>query len=156
MPIPYLLFYRKLHAHQKPEVHHLLRVVATRCYRSEAQEIFRKGQQDQPIPEPWTHRATPALRALYRWYPACDAQYTSKAKQDGSLGRHWRGSRSILHNGPMCGRVIQSSGPLRYAIVDGLNVRDSRAHNYPPRLERRAQPRATGHPAQPQDRRSLA
>ena len=33
----------------------------------------------------------------------------------------------------MCGRVIQSSGPLRYAIVDGINVRDSRFHNYPPR-----------------------
>jgi len=33
----------------------------------------------------------------------------------------------------MCGRVIQSSGPLRYAIVDGVNVRDSRVHNYPPR-----------------------
>jgi hypothetical protein len=33
----------------------------------------------------------------------------------------------------MCGRVLQSSGPLRYAIVDGMNVRDSRVHNYPPR-----------------------
>jgi hypothetical protein len=33
----------------------------------------------------------------------------------------------------MCGRVIQSSGPLRYAIVDGMNLRDSRVHNYPPR-----------------------
>src|SRR5262245_33449644 len=33
----------------------------------------------------------------------------------------------------MCGRVIQSSAPLRYAIVDGMNVRDSRFHNYPPR-----------------------
>ena len=33
----------------------------------------------------------------------------------------------------MCGRVIQSSGPLRYAIVDGMNVRDSRVHYYPPR-----------------------
>ena len=33
----------------------------------------------------------------------------------------------------MCGRVIHSSGPLRYAIVDGMNVRDSRVHNYPPR-----------------------
>jgi putative SOS response-associated peptidase YedK len=33
----------------------------------------------------------------------------------------------------MCGRVIQSSGPLRYAIVDGMNVRNSRMHNYPPR-----------------------
>jgi putative SOS response-associated peptidase YedK len=32
----------------------------------------------------------------------------------------------------MCGRVIQSSGPLRYAIVDGMNVRDSRLNNYPP------------------------
>ena len=28
---------------------------------------------------------------------------------------------------------IQSGGPLRYAIVDGMNVRDSRVHNYPPR-----------------------
>jgi hypothetical protein len=27
--------------------------------------------------------------------------------------------------------MIQSSGTLRYAIVDGLNVRDSRVHNYP-------------------------
>ena len=33
----------------------------------------------------------------------------------------------------MCGRIIQSSAPLRYAIVDGMNVRDSRVHNYPPR-----------------------
>jgi putative SOS response-associated peptidase YedK len=33
----------------------------------------------------------------------------------------------------MCGRVIQSSEPLRYAIVDGMNVRDSSVHNYPPR-----------------------
>jgi putative SOS response-associated peptidase YedK len=33
----------------------------------------------------------------------------------------------------MCGRVIQSSGPLRYAIVDGMNVRQDRLHNYPPR-----------------------
>jgi putative SOS response-associated peptidase YedK len=33
----------------------------------------------------------------------------------------------------MCGRVIQSSGPLRYAIVDGMNVCNSRVHNYPSR-----------------------
>jgi putative SOS response-associated peptidase YedK len=33
----------------------------------------------------------------------------------------------------MCVRVIQSSGPIRYAIVDGIDVRDSRIHNYPPR-----------------------
>src|SRR3954451_369861 len=32
----------------------------------------------------------------------------------------------------MCGRVIQSSEPLAFAIVDGMNVRDSRLHN-PPR-----------------------
>src|SRR5262249_19576795 len=31
-----------------------------------------------------------------------------------------------------CIVVIQSWGP-RYAIVDGLNVRDSRVHSYPPR-----------------------
>jgi SOS response associated peptidase (SRAP) len=33
----------------------------------------------------------------------------------------------------MCGRVFQSGGPLRYAIVEGMNVRDSRVSNYPPR-----------------------
>jgi putative SOS response-associated peptidase YedK len=37
------------------------------------------------------------------------------------------------HVTPMCGRVIQSSSPTHYAIVDGMNVRDSRIHNYPPR-----------------------
>ena len=37
------------------------------------------------------------------------------------------------HIAIMCGRVVQSSGPIRYAIVDGINVRDSRVHNYPPR-----------------------
>jgi putative SOS response-associated peptidase YedK len=33
----------------------------------------------------------------------------------------------------MCGRVIQSSAPIRLAILDGLDARDSRVHNYPPR-----------------------
>jgi putative SOS response-associated peptidase YedK len=33
----------------------------------------------------------------------------------------------------MRGRVIQSSGPLRYAILEGMDVRDTRVHNYPPR-----------------------
>ena len=28
----------------------------------------------------------------------------------------------------MCGRVLQSSAPIRYGIVDGTNVRDSRAY----------------------------
>ena len=33
----------------------------------------------------------------------------------------------------MCGRVIQGSAPIRLAIVEGMDVRDSRIHNYPPR-----------------------
>jgi putative SOS response-associated peptidase YedK len=33
----------------------------------------------------------------------------------------------------MCGRVIQSSEPLSYGIVEGMDARDSRVHNYPPR-----------------------
>ena len=33
----------------------------------------------------------------------------------------------------MCGRVIQASAPLRYGIVGGLDVRDSRLPNYPRR-----------------------
>ena len=30
----------------------------------------------------------------------------------------------------MCGRVIQSSGPLRLGIVESLDTRDSRVHNF--------------------------
>ena len=43
----------------------------------------------------------------------------------------YRSANGYIH--AMCGRVIQSSGLLHYAIVDGMNVRDSRVHNYPPR-----------------------
>ena len=32
----------------------------------------------------------------------------------------------------MCGRVIQSSAPIGLAIVEGMDVRDSRVHNYSP------------------------
>jgi len=32
----------------------------------------------------------------------------------------------------MCGRITQSSGPLDYALVEGMNVRDSRFANRPP------------------------
>jgi putative SOS response-associated peptidase YedK len=39
----------------------------------------------------------------------------------------------LAYMSAMCGRVIQSSGPLKLAIVDGLNVRDSRLTNHPPR-----------------------
>jgi hypothetical protein len=51
------------------------------------------------------------------------------------LGRlHWIIYKDAAHYiAAMCGGVIQSSGPLRYAIVDGMSVRDSRMHNYPPR-----------------------
>jgi putative SOS response-associated peptidase YedK len=33
----------------------------------------------------------------------------------------------------MCGRVVQSSGPLRLAIVDGLDVSDNRLGHVPSR-----------------------
>jgi putative SOS response-associated peptidase YedK len=34
----------------------------------------------------------------------------------------------------MCARIIQARGPVRYAIVDGLDVRYSRLSNYPRRF----------------------
>lgn len=34
----------------------------------------------------------------------------------------------------MCGRIIQASGPLRYSLVEGLDVRDSRLGNLPRRF----------------------
>jgi putative SOS response-associated peptidase YedK len=33
----------------------------------------------------------------------------------------------------MCGRIIQAAGPLRYQLVEGLDVRDSRLSNIPHR-----------------------
>jgi putative SOS response-associated peptidase YedK len=33
----------------------------------------------------------------------------------------------------MCGRIIQKSSPLRLAVVEGLDVSDSRMGNIPPR-----------------------
>jgi putative SOS response-associated peptidase YedK len=33
----------------------------------------------------------------------------------------------------MCGRVIQSSGPVRYGVLAGMDPRDTCVHNYPPR-----------------------
>jgi SOS response associated peptidase (SRAP) len=60
--------------------------------------------------------------------------FRSLANADYLHGLH--GLARMLSNGYMsimCGRVIQSSGPLRYTIVDGMGVRDSRVHNYPPR-----------------------
>jgi putative SOS response-associated peptidase YedK len=33
----------------------------------------------------------------------------------------------------MCGRVIQSSGPVSYGILAGMDPRATRVHNYPPR-----------------------
>jgi putative SOS response-associated peptidase YedK len=38
-----------------------------------------------------------------------------------------------LREDKMCGRISQASGPIRLAIVDGLNVVDSRYANMPPR-----------------------
>jgi putative SOS response-associated peptidase YedK len=43
------------------------------------------------------------------------------------------GHRPRLYMLAMCGRVIQARGPLNYALVDGLNLRDSRLDNYPRR-----------------------
>src|SRR5687767_12581382 len=40
-----------------------------------------------------------------------------------AIARYWR----------MCGRIIQASGLLRYALVDGLDVPDTRMTNFPPR-----------------------
>ena len=51
----------------------------------------------------------------------------------GDGGRHDCFVKADPHITIMCGRVIQSSTPFRLAIVEGLGVRNSRVHNYPPR-----------------------
>jgi putative SOS response-associated peptidase YedK len=56
----------------------------------------------------------------------------------------------------MCRRVIQSSSPIRYGLVDGLDVRDSRVHNYPPRWNAAPSQDLQVNPAQSPDQPSLA
>jgi putative SOS response-associated peptidase YedK len=52
------------------------------------------------------------------------------AKQSGAAVARTLPNAYIPH---MCGRVIQSSGPLHYALVEGMNMRESRMYNYPRR-----------------------
>jgi hypothetical protein len=48
----------------------------------------------------------------------------------------------------LCGRVIQSSGPLRYGIVEGMDVSGEPCAQLSAPLECRAEPRPAGSPAQ--------
>ena len=41
--------------------------------------------------------------------------------------------RRQRHIAIMCGRVIQSSRPIRYGVVEGMDMRDSHTHNYLPK-----------------------
>jgi hypothetical protein len=50
---------------------------------------------------------------------------------DATNDAGWRDDRCIPTFCP-CAGVIQSSGPLRHGIVDGLDVREARVHNFPP------------------------
>jgi hypothetical protein len=42
------------------------------------------------------------------------------------------GCEALYHLGRVW-RVIQSRSPIRYALFDGMDVRDNRVHYYPPR-----------------------
>jgi SOS response associated peptidase (SRAP) len=69
-------------------------------------------------------RQRSALSSRHLHWPAVSHCDVSR-RQVANL---WR-----MHMRCMCGRVVQSSGPLHYAMVDGMNVRDSRVANQPPR-----------------------
>src|SRR5439155_4409578 len=73
-------------------------------------------------------------RGLTDFFVASKAARSNSVRAGCSTARHGL-ARALTDDyiRAMCGRVIQSGGPLRYAIVDGMNVRDSRVHNYPPR-----------------------
>jgi hypothetical protein len=61
----------------------------------------------------------------------CDAAILARRSTLPSERSGWHHSDGQYIRALMCGRVIQSSGPLRYAIVDRINVCDSRVHNDP-------------------------
>ena len=109
----------------------------------------RGNDLSTPVPE----FGFPGLKPGDRWClcaPPPAGGTRGEAGASRGLARYPRGRTGLLLarrskapcNGPsvarhyisaMCGRVIQSSAPIRLAIVDGLDVRDSRVHNYPPR-----------------------
>ena len=77
------------------------------------------------------HRQT--ARGLTDFFVASKAARSNSARAGCSTAGNGLASALIDdYIRAMCGRVIQSGGPLRYAIVDGMNIRDSRVHNYPP------------------------
>jgi hypothetical protein len=85
-----------------------------------------------PIPRP-TWLSSPEAHWRWRRYwhsarPLCRASTLLRLGCEGDRTM----KNSLCSSQPpltMCGRVIQSSGPLRLAIVDGLNVSDSRMGN---------------------------
>ena len=81
-----------------------------------------------------------------RWQEALEANQAPRvvlrATHEGALSycaladlkrSPWICPDSTPHLDFICGRMIQISGPLVCAIFDGMDVRDSRVHNYPPR-----------------------
>ena len=59
------------------------------------------------------------------------ANWNMDVPLDATNDAGWRDDRCIPTFCP-CAGVIQSSGPLRHGIVDGLDVREARVHNFPP------------------------
>jgi putative SOS response-associated peptidase YedK len=77
-------------------------------------------------------RDATGVRLITRNGNAFPGHTASQQRDLGASGRLSLAFRNA-HIARMCGRVIQSSGPLRYGIVEGMDMRDSRTHNYPPR-----------------------
>src|SRR5690349_16414941 len=65
--------------------------------------------------------------------PARGSARDGTGKPRALNGVHLAGAPLAPYIGGMCGRVVQSSGLLRYAIVDGLDVRHNRLSNLPHR-----------------------
>ena len=65
--------------------------------------------------------------------PIASNSDTAQRRGEGGSVHEVARALTLHYISRMCGKIIQSNGPLRYAIVDGMNLRDSRVHNYPPR-----------------------
>ena len=60
--------------------------------------------------------------------PPCKREHRTPIRRARPSAVVWHSTNRHLRR--MCGRVTQRSGPIRYGIVDGIDVRDSRVHNY--------------------------
>ena len=100
-----------------------------------AADRFSRTLRGRPIRESPDHQAGDRNHGVLRRLRFRPSRHLSK--ESVSISSAWRAARPKEHatglwaswRCDVSGRVIQSNGPLQYALADGMNVRDNRVRN---------------------------